>query len=210
MSPQWRLTLSETPWTVAHQASLSVDFPGKNTGVGCHSLRQGIFSTQRLNESWSPALQAYSLPSEPRGAQAYRYAKNHSILCFRWHYALKLGHVWCPAIKSPSANIVGGHGFDLWSWKIPHPTGQLAFRGGSDGKESTCQCRRPQFDPWVGTIPWRREWLPTLVFLSGKFHGQRSPMGYSPRSHKESDTTEPLSPHRATKPVCHSYWAHAP
>ena len=25
-----------TPWTVAHQASLSKDFPGKNTGVGCH------------------------------------------------------------------------------------------------------------------------------------------------------------------------------
>ena len=22
-----------------------------------------------------------------------------------------------------------------------------------------------QFNPWVGKIPWRREWLPTLVFL---------------------------------------------
>ena len=27
------------------------------------------------------------------------------------------------------------------------------------------QCRRPRFDPWVGKIPWRREWLPTPVFL---------------------------------------------
>ena len=26
------------------------------------------------------------------------------------------------------------------------------------------QCRKPGFDPWVGKIPWRREWLPTLVF----------------------------------------------
>ena len=25
------------------------DFPGKNTGVGCHSLLQGIIPTQRLN-----------------------------------------------------------------------------------------------------------------------------------------------------------------
>ena len=25
--------------------------------------------------------------------------------------------------------------------------------GGSDGKESTCQCRRLGFDPWVGKIP---------------------------------------------------------
>ena len=27
------------------------DFPGKNTGVGCHFLLQGIFSTQGLNVS---------------------------------------------------------------------------------------------------------------------------------------------------------------
>ena len=27
------------------------------------------------------------------------------------------------------------------------------------------QCRRPGFDPWVEKIPWRREWLPTPVFL---------------------------------------------
>ena len=25
------------------------------------------------------------------------------------------------------------------------------------------QCRRLEFDPWVREIPWRREWLPTLV-----------------------------------------------
>ena len=27
------------------------------------------------------------------------------------------------------------------------------FPGGSDGKESACQCRRPGLDPWVGKIP---------------------------------------------------------
>ena len=30
------------------------------------------------------------------------------------------------------------------------------------------------FDPCVGKIPWRREWLPTPIFLLGEFHGQRS------------------------------------
>ena len=35
-----------TPWTVAHQAPLSIDFSGKNTGVGCHFLFQGTFPTQ--------------------------------------------------------------------------------------------------------------------------------------------------------------------
>ena len=48
--------------------------------------------------------------------------------------------------------------------------------------------RRPRFDPWVGKIPWRREWLPTPVFLPWKFHGQRSLVGCSPQGHKESDT----------------------
>ena len=32
----------------------------------------------------------------------------------------------------------------------------------------------------------------TPVFLSEKFHGQRSLVGYSPWNHKESDTTEQL------------------
>ena len=38
----------------------------------------------------------------------------------------------------------------------------------------------------------RRKWQPTPVFLPGKSHGQRSVVGYSPRGHKESDTTEQL------------------
>ena len=45
---------------------------------------------------------------------------------------------------------------------------------GLSGKESTCQCKRCTFDPWVRKIPWRRKWQPTPVFLAGKFHGQRS------------------------------------
>ena len=63
------------------------------------------------------------------------------------------------------------------------------------GKESTCRYRRHEFDPWVRKIPWRRKWQPTPVFLTGKSHGQRSLVGYSPCSYKESDTTEQLSQH---------------
>ena len=44
------------------------------------------------------------------------------------------------------------------------------------------------FDPWIGKFPWRRERLPTPVFLTGEFHGL-----YSPWGHKESDMTERLS-----------------
>ena len=45
-------------------------------------------------------------------------------------------------------------------------------------------------DPWVGKIPWRREWQPTPLFLLEESHGQRSLAGYSLWGPKESDTTE--------------------
>ena len=41
--------LFATAWTVAHQDPLSMDSPGKNTGVGCPALLQGVFPTQGLN-----------------------------------------------------------------------------------------------------------------------------------------------------------------
>ena len=34
--------------------------------------------------------------------------------------------------------------------------------------------QKTRVQPWVRKTPWRREWLPTPVFLSGEFHGQRS------------------------------------
>ena len=49
---------------------------------------------------------------------------------------------------------------------------------------------RPRFDPQVGKIPWRRKWQPTPVLLPGKFHGQRTLVGYSLWGCKELDTTE--------------------
>ena len=63
-------------------------------------------------------------------------------------------------------------------------------------KQSARQCRRrrrPGFDPWVGKIPWRREWQPTPVFLPGESHGQRSLAGYSPWGRQESAMTEHAS-----------------
>ena len=57
----------------------------------------------------------------------------------------------------------------------------LANKGGLRDKDSI---------PGFGKIPWRKSWQPTPVFLPGESHGQRSMVGYSPWSYKESDTTE--------------------
>ena len=48
------------------------------------------------------------------------------------------------------------------------------------------------FEPWVGKFPWRRKWQPSPVFLPGKSHGWRSPVGYRPWGREELDTTEQL------------------
>ena len=50
---------------------------------------------------------------------------------------------------------------------------------------------RHRLVPWVGKIPRRRRaWQPTLVFLPGESHGQRSLVVYSPKSCTESDMIE--------------------
>ena len=47
MSLQWCLTLCYGP--LSTKLLCPWDFPGKNTGVGCHALLQGIFPTQGSN-----------------------------------------------------------------------------------------------------------------------------------------------------------------
>ena len=102
------------------------------------------------------------------------------------------------------------HGWDLpwWlpahssvlAWRIPGTgePGELQsmgsqrrghFPGGSVVK--TCPpSRRCGSNPWIGMIPWRRERLPSPVFLPGELHGQINLVGYSPWGRKESDTTK--------------------
>ena len=53
------------------------------------------------------------------------------------------------------------------------------FHGGSDDKESARNTGDLGSIPGSGRFPWRREWQPTLVFLPGKCHGQRSLVGYT-------------------------------
>ena len=67
-----------------------------------------------------------------------------------------------------------------WLSSAQHKDNETAFPGGSDVKESACNTGNPGSNLWVRKIPWRREYLPTPVFLPGKVHGQRSQEGSSP------------------------------
>ena len=67
---------SATPWTVARQAPWA--FPGKNTGVGCDFLLQGIFPIQRLNPCplhW----QVESTPVNHQGSPTINYSSEMKV-----------------------------------------------------------------------------------------------------------------------------------
>ena len=77
------------------------------------------------------------------------------------------------------------------------------------GKESSCQHRRPGCDPWVGKIPWRRNWQPTPVFIAWEAPWTEEP-GESQftRSHatpQDLCTCCSLCPERLPRYLCDSF-----
>ena len=78
------------------------DFPGKNTGVGCHFLLQGISPTQGSN-SGSPALRSDALPSEPPGKPLEIYLSQEHVISIKPNI-LK----WLPLFRDrlTSANLL--------------------------------------------------------------------------------------------------------
>ena len=67
---------------------------------------------------------------------------------------------------------------------------------------SACTVEDPGSIPGYGRFPWRREWLPTPVFLTGEFHEQRSLAGYI--VHGVSKSQIGLSTHTHTYTGLHS------
>ena len=93
-----------------------------------------------------------------------------NLVCFSWNK--NLFYPWISVIFT-SKNHFG-----------PSLLGGMTKRVSKDSplvaQMVNLQCRRPGFDPWVGKIPWRREWQPTPLFLPGEFHGQKRLVGHSP------------------------------
>ena len=83
----------------------------------------------------------------------------------------------------------GSHGQGAW-WATVHRvteldmTERLSRHTVSIGKQHRCHLR---------TEIWRKERLPTPVFLPGESHGPRSLVGYSPCGRKQSNMNEQLN-----------------
>ena len=79
-------TLLGTPGLWPSRLLCPWDFPGKNTGVSCHFLSQGIFPHPEI-ELGSPALQTDSLPLSHRGLKETRLSE--------WTELSRLGSLFC-------------------------------------------------------------------------------------------------------------------
>ena len=91
--------------------SANGDSPGKNTGMGCHALFQGIFQTQGLNPRLLCFLhwQVGSLPLVPPG----KPGKWHSFILL---YDLVI--FYCIFIHSSDGHLRNGHFIASSSWLL--------------------------------------------------------------------------------------------
>ena len=125
------------------------DSPGKNSGVGCHFLLQCMKVKSESEVAQSCLTCSDPVDCSPPGSSV------HGIFQAR---VLEWGAIAFSIRKTNSGRLLG----------LPRRL---------SGKECTCQCRRPRFNPWVRKISWRRKWQPIPVFFPGEFPGQRSQAG---------------------------------
>ena len=163
-----------TPWTIAHQALLSMDFPGNNTRVGCHFLLQGIFPTQESNLHLLLARQilyhwATWEAKDLVTKQQQQYDKVIQLFVY----------IFLEKAMAPH--------FSILAWKIPWTE--------EPGRLQTMGLWRVGHD-WATSLSlfpfmhWRRKWQPTPVFLPGESQGRGSLVGCHLWGHTESDMTE--------------------
>ena len=100
------LSDSTTPWTVCSlHTPLSMDSPGKNTGVHCHSLLQGIFLSQELNRSLLHCRQIFTSLTT-RGAQCRRPRFNPLVQKVPWRREWQPTPVFLPGKAHEQENLV--------------------------------------------------------------------------------------------------------
>ena len=110
LSPVW---LFVTPWTVARQAPLSMDFPGKNTEMCCHFLLQGIFPTEGSNRSLLHCREILYHWATNGARERWQKSLRHKHLnCFKWGPSTP----WPPPERSYVKAGVYIYSFLWWGW----------------------------------------------------------------------------------------------
>ena len=138
--------------------------------MGCHFLLQGIFLTQGSNLGLLHCRQMlYCLSHQEKhlinyictflvsswpGLQKVSVHFKIRRCCFH-HSTIEALRMSPPFSPLPAAPI---------PWSSSNSTSHKdsctrieELAQWLSSKESTCQCKRPGFDPWVGKMPWRRK-----------------------------------------------------
>ena len=102
------------------------------------------------SEKWKWSRSVVSDPQRPHGLQLTR------LLC-PWDSPGKSTGVGCHCLI-PRYYLI----LSPWHSTLSYPCIQ-GLPWWLIGEESTCQCRRCRFYPWVGKILWRRIWQPTTA-----------------------------------------------
>ena len=130
----------------------SKDSPSKNTGVGCHTLLQGIFQTQELNPSLLHPLhwQVDSLPTEPPGKPSncsiqtkslesvlifFPFLISNSIIKFTiWFVPTTKVHLMCIMLcrQIPRRSPVIPTSWYSYPYAVPSHTVHTAYDRGDD------------------------------------------------------------------------------
>ena len=121
-----------TPKTVAHQAPCPWNFPGKNTGVGCHFLLRGIFPTQGLN----PCLLHWQLDSLPLCHQlvGWQVGVGEKCVLSRSSCVWVFATPWAIALQAPLS--MGFSRQEYWSGLPCPPPGDLPNPGIEPGSSA--------------------------------------------------------------------------
>ena len=92
-------------------------------------------------------------------------------------HRIVISHKWLRASQVALVNLPANAG-------DARDTGSIPGWGKSPGIGDGNPCKRLGFASCITKIPWRKRWQLTPVFLSRKFHGQRSLVGYHPWGHR--------------------------
>ena len=126
-----QLCLFVTPWTVACQDPLLCPWnsPGKNTGVGCHALLQGIFPTQGSN----PGLSHYE-------QILYHLSHQGSPLILQW-VAIPFSRGSSQPRNQTGVSWIAGRFFTSWATREVWLSSYRKAFSGPRLSLSPCMCR---------------------------------------------------------------------
>ena len=180
---------SVTPWTAAHQASLSFT-------VSWSLLKFMSIESVMLSNHLILCHPLLVLPSIFLSTRVF---SNELALCIRWPKYWSFSFSISPFNEYPG--LISSRGASLVAQLVKNPPAMqktlLWFLSWEDPLEKrkathSCilglflwlswrrihlQCWRARFNSWVGKIHWVRERLPTPVFWPREFHELYSPWG---------------------------------